>query len=74
LAGAQERVSAFYAYKSNEKNMIIELQLALEALFHNLAERLSHHNRPPFQPAKGTTLEDFSKNIQYLRVVILCWW
>lgn len=42
-AGARRRIEEFYDYKTKDKNIILGHQLDLQALFNNLAMRLSHH-------------------------------
>jgi len=67
MAGAKRRIEDFYAYKSNDKNFIIGEQLNLEALYNNLAVRLSHNKRPEYVPPSGVTLKDISVSaVQHL--------
>lgn len=58
--------------------MLLGNQLDLEAVYNNLAMRLSHHKRPEFQPPSGLTLKgiessycivirvDIAKAVQHL--------
>lgn len=50
LDGAKRRIEEFYEYKVNKKSDILKLQLELEAIFNNLATRLTQMKRPAFKP------------------------
>jgi actinin alpha len=66
MAGAKNRLEQFYAYKTNEKNIIIGHQLDLETIYNNLAMRLAHNKRPTFEPGEGLSLKDFNTIIRHL--------
>eukprot|EP01137_Pigoraptor_chileana_P036254 Opistho-2@31501 len=61
MAGIKGRLAAFYEYKSKEKSDKIVVSLDLNALFDNLALRLSNNKRPPFNPANGLTPAAFDE-------------
>jgi hypothetical protein len=65
-AGAQQRLEEFYAYKTNEKNIIIGHQLDLETVYNNLSMRLAHNLRPKFEPGDGLSLKDFNTVVHHL--------
>jgi hypothetical protein len=64
--GAQQRLEEFYAYKTNEKNIIIGHQLDLETVYNNLSMRLAHNLRPKFEPGDGLSLKDFNTVVHHL--------
>eukprot|EP01102_Stenamoeba_stenopodia_P022908 TRINITY_DN971_c0_g1_i1.p1 TRINITY_DN971_c0_g1~~TRINITY_DN971_c0_g1_i1.p1 ORF type:complete len:974 (+),score=372.77 TRINITY_DN971_c0_g1_i1:168-3089(+) len=66
VAGAKRRLEEFYLYKANDKNQIIQSQLTLEGIYNNLAMRLSHNKRPPFQPGPGLSLQDINAALAHL--------
>lgn len=66
MAGAQQRLEEFYAYKTNEKNIIIGHQLDLETVYNNLSMRLAHNLRPKFEPGDGLSLKDFNTVVHHL--------
>eukprot|EP01114_Cavostelium_apophysatum_P006608 TRINITY_DN179_c0_g1_i1.p1 TRINITY_DN179_c0_g1~~TRINITY_DN179_c0_g1_i1.p1 ORF type:complete len:1122 (-),score=548.09 TRINITY_DN179_c0_g1_i1:91-3456(-) len=66
MAGAKKKIADFYNYKTNDKNVLLANQLDLEALYNNLAMKLSHHKRPEFIPDSNLTLKDVSKAINHL--------
>lgn len=66
MSGAKQRIEKFYEYKTKDKNVLLGQQLDLEALYNNLAMRLSHHKRPEFLPPKGLTLKDVSQAVVHL--------
>ncbi len=57
MAGAKRRIEEFYNYKLKDKNVLLSNQLDLEALYNNLAMKLSYHKRPEFVPPHGLTLK-----------------
>jgi len=66
MAGAKKRIAEFYDYKTKDKNVLLQNQLDLEALYNNLAMRLAHHKRPEFIPPSGLTLKDIAKTVLHL--------
>ena len=50
MQGAKRKLEEFYEYKTKDKNILLGQQLDLEALYNNLAMRLSYHKRPEFKP------------------------
>jgi actinin alpha len=69
MAGAKHKIEEFYEYKAKDKNVIIELQLTLEALFNNLGVLLTNNKRPPFNPPLGLTPKDLEATVRHLEQV-----
>eukprot|EP00033_Pygsuia_biforma_P001487 GCRY01001677.1.p1 GENE.GCRY01001677.1~~GCRY01001677.1.p1 ORF type:complete len:1484 (+),score=524.59 GCRY01001677.1:146-4597(+) len=65
LKGAQDKIDDFYHYKQNEKSGLIGEQLGLEALYNQLALRLTQNNRPEFNP-EGQNLKDVATDLEIL--------
>jgi Ca2+-binding EF-hand superfamily protein len=59
LAGAKAKLEAYYAFKKDDKTVIVSDFLKLEALYNHLAMRLADNNRPKYEPGEGLTVEDF---------------
>eukprot|EP01090_Pellita_catalonica_P017064 TRINITY_DN5077_c0_g1_i2.p1 TRINITY_DN5077_c0_g1~~TRINITY_DN5077_c0_g1_i2.p1 ORF type:complete len:1314 (-),score=365.62 TRINITY_DN5077_c0_g1_i2:124-3771(-) len=66
MAGAKKRLEDFYKYKAEDKNEILRKQLALEALYNNIAMRLSQGNRPEYEPIEGAKLSDITAVMNHL--------
>jgi len=60
LAGAKQKLEAYYAFKKDDKTVIVADFLKLEALYNQLALRLADHSRPKFNPGEGFRVEDFA--------------
>eukprot|EP00005_Dracoamoeba_jomungandri_P003108 CAMPEP_0174260450 /NCGR_PEP_ID=MMETSP0439-20130205/9716_1 /TAXON_ID=0 /ORGANISM="Stereomyxa ramosa, Strain Chinc5" /LENGTH=1009 /DNA_ID=CAMNT_0015344697 /DNA_START=295 /DNA_END=3324 /DNA_ORIENTATION=+ len=66
MAGAEKRLEDFYSYKLNDKTQLISHKLKGEGIYNNLAMRLSHHNRPKYNPPAGLTIEDLDATMSHL--------
>lgn len=66
LAKAQHRVDDFYTYKSEEKSVIANEYLNLEALYNNLAVKLVFNKRPEYTAPAGLDLRSIQSKISNL--------
>ena len=71
MAGAKRKIEEFYAYKNNDKSVLLGLQLNLEGTFTNLSMLLASNKRPEFVPPAGLSLEDINKAMEHLEQVEL---
>ena len=69
MAGARRKLDEFYKYKAEDKNVIMGLQLNLEALYNNLSMLLVQNKRPEFVPPAGLSLKDIEASMQHLEQV-----
>jgi len=69
MAGAQKKIEEFYAYKNDDKSVLLGLQLNLEGTYTNLAMLLASNKRPEFIPPQGLSLEDINKAMEHLEQV-----
>jgi hypothetical protein len=59
LSGAKSKLEAYYAFKKDDKTVIVSDFLKLEALYNHLSIRLADHNRPKFNPGEGLSVDEF---------------
>jgi len=59
MAGAKAKLAQYYAFKKDDKGVIVGTFLKLEALFVQLSLRLEDHKRPAFNPGEGLTVAEF---------------
>jgi Ca2+-binding EF-hand superfamily protein len=69
MAGARKKIDEFYAYKTQDKNVIMACQLALEGVFNNLSMLLANNKRPEFVPPAGLSLKDIEATVHHLEQV-----
>jgi hypothetical protein len=69
MAGAKQRLDAFYSYKKSRKQELVAGALALETRYNKLSIKLSVNKRPEYGPS-GKTLQDVERNLllKYFRV------
>jgi len=69
MAGAKRKIEEFYKYKTEDKNRLIKGQLEVEAIYNNLAMKLSHNKRPEYVPPSGLGLKEIESAMSHLESV-----
>jgi len=59
MGGAKSKLAQYYAFKKDDKGVIVGTFLKLEALFNQLSLRLEDRKRPAFNPGDGLAVADF---------------
>jgi len=59
MAGARAKLAQYYAYKKDDKGVVVGTFLKLEALFNQLSLRLEDRKRPAFNAGEGLTVAHF---------------